>query len=273
MMGTLTGNFGSTYGVNWEGKDPDANIRFENFPVSIDMIETLGIKMLEGRSFSGKFINKENKLIFNEAAIEAMGLKDPVGKTVKFWGKDCQIIGVTRNFNFESLHENIKPLFFWVAPDRTLNIMVRIEPGKEKEAVTSLEKLYKEFNPGFTFDYKFLDADYQAQYIAEQRVSILAKYFAGMAILISCLGLFGLASFTAERRVKEIGIRKVLGAGELGIIRLLTVDFTRMVLLAIAIALPVGFIIARNWLAGYAYRIELKWLYFITAGVIALMIS
>ena len=129
------------------------------------------------------------------------------------------------------------------------------------------------YNDGLPFEYSFLDEEYQAQYASEQRISTLSRYFAGLAIIISCLGLFGLAAFTAQRRLKEIGIRKILGATDFGIVRLLSGDFTKIVVIAIVIALPVSYLIARNWLNEFAFRIDLEWWYFITAGLAALLIA
>jgi ABC-type antimicrobial peptide transport system permease subunit len=142
--------------------------------------------------------------------------------------------------------------------------MTRLAAGREKEALAQIQKLYMKFNPGFIFEYTFLDAEYQAQYAAEQRVAILSKYFAVLAIFISCLGLFGLAAFTAERRLKEIGIRKVLGSSELGIVFLLSGDFTKMVVLA-------SYLLITYWLSSFAYRIPLTWWYFALGGVLALI--
>jgi ABC-type antimicrobial peptide transport system permease subunit len=152
-------------------------------------------------------------------------------------------------------------------------MIARIHGEGQKETIGRLEELYREYNPGFALDYKFLDEDYQALYVAEQRVSTLSKYFAGLAILISCLGLFGLAAFTAEKRIKEIGIRKILGATDFGIVYLLSIDFTKMVLIAIVVALPISYFIAKNWLESFAYRIDLAWWFFISAGLIALLIA
>jgi ABC-type antimicrobial peptide transport system permease subunit len=149
--------------------------------------------------------------------------------------------------------------------------MTRLAAGREKEALAQIQKLYMKFNPGFIFEYTFLDAEYQAQYAAEQRVAILSKYFAVLAIFISCLGLFGLAAFTAERRLKEIGIRKVLGSSELGIVFLLSGDFTKMVVLAVVIAIPASYLLITYWLSSFAYRIPLTWWYFALGGVLALI--
>ena len=178
--------------------------------------------MKEGRTFSKDFGDEERKIIFNEAGIKFMGMKDPIGKKVKLWDKDVEIVGVAKDFNFESFHELVKPLFFFLNIKNCRNMMVRIEKGQEQETIARLEEFYKDFNPGFPFSYRFLDEDYQQLYTSERRVATLSKYFAVLAILISCLGLFGLAAFTAERRVKEIGIRKILGSSNRAIVYLLS---------------------------------------------------
>jgi putative ABC transport system permease protein len=267
----FTGHMSGTYGVKWEGKDPDDATEFENFTVNYDVIEMMNLKMAEGRTFSQQFGSDSSKIIFNEKAIAFMGLKDPIGKTVQLWGQDMQIVGVVKDFHYESLHENLKPVFFRLAPQDTHIVMTRLAAGREKETLDQIQKLYLKFNPGFIFEYTFLDAEYQAQYAAEQRVAILSKYFAGLAIFISCLGLFGLAAFTAERRLKEIGIRKVLGSSELGIIFLLSGDFTKMVVLAVVIAIPASYLLITYWLGGFAYRIPLTWWYFALGGLLALL--
>lgn len=268
---TMTGHNSGTYGVVWEGKAEDDATEFEVFTVNYDMMETLGIEMREGRTFSKEFGADSSKIIFNEAAIEFMGLKDPIGKTVKLWGDEMQIIGVAKDFHFESLHEKVKPVFFRLAPGDTYLVMSKLAAGAEAETIGRIKDYYQKVNPGFIFEYKFLDNEYQAQYVAEQRVAVLSRYFAGLAILISCLGLFGLAAFTAERRLKEIGIRKVLGSSEFGIVYLLSGDFTKMVVLAICIACPASYILLKMWLSDFAYKIDLTAWYFVGAGFIALL--
>lgn len=268
----MTGHNSGTSGVEWDGKNPDDRTEFENVSVDYGMMETLGITMAEGRMFS-RVYSDTARIIFNEAAVTFMGMSDPIGKVVKLWGKDMEIVGVAKNFHFESLHENVRPLFFRLSPGGTYLFMVKLEAGQEKATLERLHAFYDKYNAGFTFDYKFLDAEYQAQYVAEQRVATLSRYFAGLAILISCLGLFGLAAFTAERRQKEIGIRKALGAGELGIVLLLSGDFTRIVLLSITIALPASYWLVTSWLSGFAYRIPLEWWYFVAAGFTALLVA
>ncbi len=269
----MTGHNGGTYGIEWEGKDPNDRTEFERVSVNYDFIELMGIEMKEGRTFSKDFGDEESKIIFNEAGIKFMGMKDPIGKKVKLWDNDVEIIGVAKDFNFESFHEVVKPLFFFLNIKNCRNMMVRIEKGKEQETIARLEAFYKDFNAGFPFTYRFLDEDYQQLYVSERRVATLSKYFAGLAILISCLGLFGLAAFTAERRVKEIGIRKILGSSNRAIVYLLSGEFTKMVVAAIAIALPVSWYLASEWLQGFAFHIDLEWWFFGGSGLVALLIA
>lgn len=270
---TFIGDHNSTPDISWQGKSPDLNIQMQYRRVHYDMIELLEIEMKEGRAFSKKFASDDSTVIFNEAAIDMMELKDPIGKRVRLFGRDLEILGVAKNFHFESLHKSVKPLFFILLPERTNTIMVKVKSERLEETITKLQAYYSGFTQGLPLEYKFLDEVFQAQYASENRVAVLSRYFAGIAILISCLGLFGLVAFTAERRLKEIGIRKVLGVSEFGIIYLLSRDFTKMVVAAIVIALPLSYLIARHWLNGFAYRIDLELWYFIVAGLIALFIA
>lgn len=268
------GDLSSTSGdFNWEGKDPKQLIKFQKGSINTGLIETLGMEMAAGRSFSGKFGADSSKILINQAGIKAMGLKDPVGKIFSLWGKDYQIAGIVKDFNFESLHYAVKPMFFRYGEKGTNRIMIRIVAGKEKETLTSIRKFYQAYNPGYALDYKFLDQDFQAQYTAENRVASLSRYFAGLAVIISCLGLFGLAAFTAERRLKEIGIRKVLGASRFNLVYILSRDFTRPVIISILLALPLSYILARYWLNSFAYRMDLQIWYFAAAGLLALFIA
>lgn len=271
----LTGNHGGTYALDWEGKKPDDRIDFGNLEVGYDLIETMGFDLAEGRSFSREF-GSEEQIIFNEAAIRAMGLKDPIGKTVTIWNFRRQIVGVVKNFHFESFYEEVKPCFFFLVPmiDNTPSrIMVKIQAGAEKATLGHLQKFHQRHNAGLPFDFRFMDDDYQKLYAAEQRVSALSQYFAVIAIVISCLGLFALAAFTAERRLKEIGVRKVLGSSVTGIVLLLSCDFSKIVFTAILIALPISYLIATRWLGGFAFRITLEWWYFAGAGAVAMIIA
>ncbi|HNV30030.1 MAG TPA: ABC transporter permease, partial [Cyclobacteriaceae bacterium] len=270
----LIGRNNNTSGLEWDGKNPEDEILFENVRVNYDMLETLGVEMAEGRTFSREHSTDTSKIIFNEAAIRVMNMEDPVGKVIKLWDQyDLEIIGVVKDFNFQSLHDVVNPLFFMLDQRNTWNVMIRLEGGKEKETLKALTDFYKEYNPGFSFEYTFQDQEYAKQYAAEQRVATLSGYFAAFAILISCLGLFGLATFTAERRLKEIGIRKALGSSSTNIVMLLSGDFTRMVLLSILIGLPVSYWLLNGWLERFAFHIDLEIWYFAAAGLIALLIA
>ena len=252
-----SGNNASTYGIEWPGKTAKDLIDFVVRNVDYDMIETLGITVKEGRSFSKQFGADSTRLMFNEKAIKVMGMKNPVGTKVKMWQQDMEIIGVVKDFHISSLHEAIAPMVFRYDPSRTTMVMAKIEAGKEKETISRLNDFYKTYNPGYAFDFKFLDNAYQAQYVSEQRVSALSKYFAGLAILISCLGLFGLATFNAETRTKEIGIRKVLGASGANVMYLLSKDFFKLILISVLIAFPLAWWAMHSWLSSYAYKINI----------------
>jgi len=274
MDRNFLGEFGTTVGsFSWEGRDPKEVIRFHHAGINDDLIETLGMQMLSGRSFSSKYGADSSKIMVNETGIKVMRLKDPIGKVFNLWGKDYQIVGVVKDFNFESLQQSVKPLFFLYAPMSSKRILVRIKQGEERATVALIRDFYMQYNPGFTFDYRFLDQDFHAQYMAENRVAVLSRYFAALAIIISCLGLFGLAAFTAERKQKEIGIRKVLGASEAQIIYVLSKEFLLPVLLSVLIAVPLSFLMARYWLNSYPYRISLQAWYFVAAALLSLLIS
>lgn len=274
MGGSIAGLTSFTTGYfDWEGHNQDEIVQFEHLSINYDMLEMLDIRMAEGRRFSRDFPGDSNRIILNEAAIKVMGLKDPIGKTFNLWGNRMEIIGVVKDFHFQSLHNNVNPFFFRLKVHDADKIMVKIEKGREKETIESIKTLYSKVNAGYTFDYQFLDQDYQALYESESRVGSLSKYFAGLAILISCLGLFGLAAFTAERRKKEIGIRKAMGSTTSQIFLLLSKDFTKMVVFAIVVAIPASYFIISMWLENFAFKINLEWWFFAGAGVAALVIA
>ena len=267
----LNGDHGAISDFQWPGKDPTKTINFSNLEVGYGFIETVGIKMKEGRSFSNNN-NTSGEIIFNESAIKEMWLKDPIGETIKFWGQERQIVGVAEDFNFESLYQTIKPCFFQAYPVMP-NVIVKIKHGTEKQTIEMIKKIYSDFNKGLVFDYKFLDAEYQALYVSETRVSVLSKYFTGLAIIISCLGLFGLAAFTAQRKQKEIGIRKIVGATVSSIVIMLSKDFMKLILFAVLLAFPLTWLTMNNWLSEFAYRISIGMDVFLLAGISILLIA
>ncbi|HZY82580.1 MAG TPA: ABC transporter permease [Cyclobacteriaceae bacterium] len=269
----MTGHNGGISGITWPGKDPEDRTEFERMHIDRGFVEMMGIELKEGRMFTDNADNEKGNVMFNENAIKYMGLKDPVGKVLDFNGDPHTIIGVVKDFNFESFHEPIKPLYIVMDQRSAGNIMLKIEGGKEQDVVERVTRFHNSFNPGFPFVYRFVDEDYKDQYRAEQRVADLSRYFASLAILISCLGLFGLAAFTAERRVKEIGIRKVLGSGDARIVLLLSEEFMKIMFIALVIAVPASWYLTGSWLEGFQYRIELQWWYFAVSGLAALAIA
>jgi putative ABC transport system permease protein len=270
----ITNRSGGTYDLSWQGKDPDTRIDFTDLAVGYDFIETTGIKVKEGRSFSRSYGSEKSNIIFNQAAVDVMGLKEPIGKTVILWGEKRQIIGVVENFNFQSLHENLKPCFLdFMINQRASKIMVKLKKGQETETIARLAAIYREDNNGLPLEYRFLDEDYQSLYAAEKKVATLSKYFAGLAIIISCLGLFGLAAFTAQKRQKEIGIRKVVGATTNNVMILLSKDFLKLVFLSILIAFPISWWAMYHWLHGFAYRVDLGIDIFLIAAVSTILIT
>jgi ABC-type antimicrobial peptide transport system permease subunit len=272
MNGDMMGTHSGTGGVDWEGKDPNVGVEFGGLYVGDDFAETMGLHMVAGRPFSRQFGIDSIGVIFNETAIAAMRLKNPVGKMVKFWGQPRIIVGVVKDFHFESLYRKIQP-FYMMYSRSSSTVLVKLRAGSEKAALTHIGEFYRQFNLGLPFEYKFLDEDYQRLYASEQRVSILSRWFAGIAILISCLGLFGLAAFTARKRQKEIGIRKVIGASVRHIAVMLSADFLKLVLLAMLIAFPLAWWAMSRWLSGFAYRVSVSWDLFGMAGLSVLLIT
>ena len=260
-------------GVEWEGKNPDDITSFEVQQVNYDLIETLGFELKDGRPFSKEFPTDQSAIIFNETAIKTMGINDPIGKIVKVWGGNRQIVGVVKDFHFESVHSQINPLFFILNPSNCKIVMIRLKGVKTQETIDNINKLYNKFNPAFPFDYKFLDQDFQEQYTAERRVATLSKLFATIAIIISCLGLLGLATASAERKIKEIGIRKVNGAKIWEVITMLNKDFVKWVAIAFVIATPIAYYAMNKWLQNFAYKTSLSWWIFALAGLLALGIA
>lgn len=275
---TNAANFGSDLIVNytgtelsWPGKDAYSKIQFKYLLAGYHFIETLDIKLKEGRPFMGNSNADSSAIIFNEAAIKAMGLENPVGKDVVLWDKKMTIVGVVKNFHFESLYEKMKPCFLVLSPDAD-KVMVKIASGSEKQTISGLQAFNQTYNAGFPFEFSFLDQDFEALYRSENRVATLAWYFAGITIIISCLGLFGLAAFTAQKRQKEISIRKVVGASTGNLIFLLVKDFLQLILIAIIIAFPLAWWATSHWLGDFAYRASIGAnIYLLSAGLMLLI--
>ncbi|WP_332368503.1 ABC transporter permease [Spirosoma telluris] len=236
---SLPVNIQSTSGdLKWPGKDPNLGTSVSVMAVGSDFTRTMNIKLVTGRDFRMDSPADSARYLINEAAAKLMGMKDPVGKEVEFWMGKGQIIGLMKDFHLNSLHQAISPLILVFNSANTSYLLVKTRPGQTQQALADLEQLSKEFNPNYPFTYHFMDEEYEKLYRSEQQVNTLVNYFGILAILISCLGLFALAAFTAEQRTKEIGVRKVLGASIPNIIGLLSTDFLKLVLIAIVLASP-----------------------------------
>jgi putative ABC transport system permease protein len=270
--GNMTSGDNYTDDISWEGKSPGRSVQFADLQVNYDFIEMMSMHVKEGRTFSRNFGADSNNIILTEAAVDTMGLQNPVGKTVRLWGKDRQIIGIVGNFYFESMYEKLKPCFLILLPIAN-NMMVKIRPVNEKQTLDAIANLYHAYNPGLPFDFRFLDQDFQALYASEQRVAVISRYFAALAVIISCLGLFGLAAFTAQRKRKEISIRKVVGASVTNVVLILSRDFLTLVLIAILIAFPLAWWAMNRWLQDFAYRIQIGAGIFLIAGSLIILIT
>lgn len=269
----FTGRNNNTSGLEWDGKLPDEKILFEHMRANYDMMELLEFELAEGRFFSRKFAPDTASIIFNETGIRAMNLQNPIGKTVKLGDKNLTIVGVVKDFNFQSLHNKVEPCFIVLREANTWNIMARLEPNSTNETLKRIEALYNQYNPGYPFEYTFQEDAYAKMYNAENRVATLANFFALLAILISGLGLYGLAAHTTERRFKEMGIRKALGSSEGNILWLLSIEFAQLVVAGIILGLPVSYWMLGSWLNSFAFHIELNTWFFVLATCIALGIA
>jgi len=253
--------------IEWQGKPADLSTSFADATVGYDFIETMGLKVKEGRGFSRAYGADSTSYMINETALKKTGYQDPIGKPMWWGGRRGTIIGILEDFHINSMHEAIEPLILRV--DENIpwgTILVRTRAGRTKEVLAGLEQLCKTLNPQFPFTYKFSDLEFARLYRSEQVVSKLAGIFAFLAIFISCLGLFGLAAFTAEQRTREIGIRKVLGASVGQIVARLSVSFLKPVALAMLIAFPLAWYAMDRWLQDFAYRIQVEWWMFVLAG-------
>jgi putative ABC transport system permease protein len=264
----------STINVDWEGKTPGTSISFSDATVGYDFTNTVMLKMAAGRDFSRSFADS-NSYVINEAAAKRLGYPDPIGRSLTMWGAKGKIVGVVKDFHSSSLHDQIKPLILRLDDEHADYglVLVRTMPGKTKEALASLETLSKQLNPDFQFTYTFSDDDYNKLYNNEQIVSKLSDSFAFLAIFISCLGLLGLAMFTAEQRLKEIGIRKVLGASVGSLFALLSSEFLILVIIALLIATPVAWYGMNAWLQNFAYHAPIQWWIFALSGGLILLIA
>jgi ABC-type antimicrobial peptide transport system permease subunit len=280
-MGKVTEVASGNDGFEWKNKDPEKNESFGTLAVTHEHGKTVGWQFVSGRDFSRAFASDSDAVVINEAAAGYMELNNPVGEMITWKWRDnpprpYKIIGVIRDVVMESPYDPIEPTMFFV---RSLNggvnwLNIRVTEGATMStAIPKIEAVFKKLIPSAPFDYRFVDQDYAMKFAAEERIGKLAGFFTFLAVFISCLGLFGLASFMAEQRTKEIGVRKVLGASVFSLWRLLSKEFVVLVVVSMFIAIPVAYYFMYNWLEGYQYRAELSWWIFATAGLGAIFIT
>ena len=273
----MTQHWADTWGFEWPGSTAnDQKTDFNYFASDEGFVQTLGLQLIAGRDISTKtYLTDSNAVLLNEAAMKIMRLKDPVGATIKYNGSGWHVVGVVKDFILESPYEPIAPMIIVGPKDLGFYIMnMKFNPANStSENLKKAEIIFKKYNPSYPFEYNFLDDEYAAKFANEKRTGQLAGLFAGLTIFISCLGLFGLASFMAENRIKEIGIRKVLGASVMGITQLLSRDFLKLVIIAFLIASPIAWFTMSNWLQSYTYRVSIDWWVFALALLLSVAIA
>jgi putative ABC transport system permease protein len=273
MMGSNSG------GASWPGKDPTKQVLIGTNGIDYDYMKTLNMKLVSGRDFSRDFQGDMvhdtlGNFLVNEEVVKLMGIGDPVGKNFRFMGLNGTIVGVLKNFHFKGADQAIEPMAFALADTRYLRVMlIRLTAGKIPESIKAVENTWKKIVPEYPLDYSFIDQDYNRLFQSQIRLSALLKYFTILAVIIACLGLYGLSSYSAEKRTNEVGIRKVMGAGSLTVMYALSREFLLPVILSIIIAIPLGWIIVVNLLKQFAYRIDLSILIFLGIAAGAILIS
>ncbi|WP_108803942.1 ABC transporter permease [Aquimarina sp. Aq107] len=266
------GNNGS--GLQWQGGTDTEDVLISYRHVNSDFFNTTGIELIEGRGFKKNQSLDSTNIIITQSLAKLMGENSPIGKTITAGDDVLQVIGVTKDYQYGDMYVSSDPVIFFNNHDYARYFYIKTKSGVAiEDTLASIEKIMKKNNPAFPFEYTFVDEAFNAIFKSEQLVGKLSQIFALLAILISCLGLFGLAAYTAEQRSKEIGVRKVLGASVTGIVKLLSKDFLKLVCIAILLATPLAWLVMNNWLQEYAYRIEINWVVFIIAGFVAIIIA
>lgn len=267
-------DYGNQTGASeWDGKRPGETIMISPMKVEKDFIPFFKMQLVAGSGFTGIPASDSTHFILNETAVNAMRIKDPIGKKFKLWETEGTIVGVVKDFHFSSMRVKIKPAVFYAQTVKNGQLYIKTTGQETSAALAAIEKQWKKYNAGFAFHYSFLDDKFENLYKSDQRTGLLFDIFSTIAIFISCLGLLGLAAYTAQVRTKEIGVRKVLGASVGGIIQLLARDFIKLVIISIVIATPVAWYAMNNWLQDFAYKIDIGWSVFAVAGLLAIVIA
>ncbi len=263
----------NTSGVQWRGQLPEETLSFRTLYTDENFVETLDVPVLQGRNFSSALGSDTANFLVNQTAVRAMGLENPIGQELDYGDQKGQIIGVVQDFHSRSLHSAIDPLLIMYQPEYASLALVKIQADQTQEALKNVQKVFRVYNPDYPFSYSFLSDRYAQLYERERAVGRLTNAFAVLAIIIACLGLYGLASFSAERRTQEIGIRKALGATVSGILLLLSKDYVKLIVIAVVIAVPVVNYFIQDWLGGFAYRIDVGWWLFLLPALAVVLIA
>ncbi|MEB0263997.1 FtsX-like permease family protein, partial [Mucilaginibacter sp. 10I4] len=258
-------NGSSTGNIDWDGKPANSNMWFNQVYADKDLIPFFKMKLLSGDNFTGVVADSAH-FIINETAVKEMGLKDPIGKRLRIQARNGTIIGVVKDFHFTTIHKKIEPAVFQYQPNYCWKVYVKTTGRDAQQAIAAAIASWKQYNNDVPFNYAFLDDTYTKMYTMEQKQGSLFNLFATIAIVISCLGLFGLATYSAQVKTREIGIRKVLGASVAKIIRLLATEFMVLIIIAIVIAMPIAWFAMNSWLQDFAYKINIGWVVFLFAG-------
>ena len=271
----LTAIYNSWSDFSWTGKDPNAQQVMDVIMTEWDYEKTVGLKFLEGRPFSNDYKSDSNAVILNETALKMIGYENPIGKTIKNGNQDLKIVGIIEDMLIQDPFKPVNPtVILFNSGAASNNIYLRLKPNVSvRTALATIQPIFEKYNPAYPFEYGFSDEEFARKFRVENQVGKLAAIFAILAIIISCLGLFGLAAFMAERRTKEIGIRKVLGASVINLWSLLSKEFVWLVLAGCLIACPLAYWLMSGWLQGYDYRITINWWIFFAAGVVAIAIA
>lgn len=269
-----TGVWNTTSGFSWPGKAPDLSTDFGVVAASHDFGKTVGWEIKEGRDFNSALATDSAAIILNEAAVSYMNLKNPVGQTVTWWGRPLTVIGITKNMVIESPYDEVRPIIYPILDYQGNMMIMKLNPKQSvAESIKKIEPIFRKYAPEQPFEYQFVDDSYANKFGNEERIGTLSGIFTTLAVIISCLGLFGLTSFVAEQRKKEIGIRKVLGASVFSVWNLLTREFVVLVLIAFFIAFPLAYYFMAEWLQNYSYRTSLSGWVFMMAGAGVLLIT
>jgi ABC-type antimicrobial peptide transport system permease subunit len=274
--GPLTEHFSNSWGFEWPGKDPNDKTLFERLTADEAIVTTAGLKLVQGRDFNLKeYPTDSTAVLLNETAVKKMNLKEPVGQIIKDNNIDWHVVGVVKDFILQSPFQPIEPMVIEGEGKPMFNfIHIKLNPkNSTAKNLKTTEAIFKKYNPAYPFEYKFIDEEYAKKFNDAQRTATLATLFAALTIFISCLGLFGLATYMAENRIKEIGVRKVLGASVASITTLLSKDFLKLVIISIVVASPVAWWAMSKWLDNYPYHINIKWWVFAIAGLLSIIIA